>query len=156
MTAHELFRRLRLKTLRLRKSAMNRTTSSRSRLRILPLEDRLAPAATTFVNDNWNLVTDNGTIGVVDSGDILNNANDTINPGGVVVAYGIDGFGIVTTGSATGSAAGAATINDAITNTTVGGTANVLEGNYNEQVALNSSISLWVPGQALMPGADGC
>jgi hypothetical protein len=31
-------------------------------LRFESLEDRSVPAATTFTNDNWNLVADNGAI----------------------------------------------------------------------------------------------
>jgi hypothetical protein len=43
------------------------------------LENRLALAATTFVNDNWHLVTDNGD-NVLSVGDTVRNDNDTINP----------------------------------------------------------------------------
>jgi uncharacterized repeat protein (TIGR01451 family) len=107
------------------------------------LEDRLAPATTpTFANDNWRFLTDNDASGSLTVGDTLDNANDTINPGGVVVTYGVDGFGTVTTGAFTGSVAGAATINDAIANTTVGGTVNVLEGTYGERVTANQTVSL--------------
>src|SRR5262249_9800031 len=67
---------------------------------------------------------------------------DIINPGTITAIYGMNGFGTVTTGAFTGTAPGAATINDAITNTVVDGTVNVLEGTYEELVAVNKSVSL--------------
>src|SRR5262249_13455268 len=53
----------------------------------------------------------------------------------------VTGFGTVTTG-ASGTAPGAATINDAIANTTVGGTVNVLEGTYSEAVQVSQTLTL--------------
>ena len=50
-------------------------------MRVESLEERrLLTVATTYVNDNWNLVTDNGTHGVLDAGDIVNNVNDAGAP----------------------------------------------------------------------------
>src|SRR5262249_5527154 len=119
------------------------------RLRLEQLEDRLAPAvATTFVNDNWNLITDNGAPGVLDAGDEVRNNNDTINPGTVTAILGTSGFGTVTSSSVglvsgvPGSVTGAATIHDAITNTAAGGTVNVLEGLYNELVLVDKTVNL--------------
>src|SRR5262245_52799170 len=91
----------RIKTLHKKKS---------EKLQRTQLEDRLAPATTpTFVNDNWNLIADNGAVGVLDAGDQVRNDNDTINPGTIVAILGTDGFGTVTTGAVTGTVAGAAT-----------------------------------------------
>src|SRR5262249_3536168 len=119
------------------------------RSRFERLEDRLAPATTpTFVNDNWNLIVDNGLVGVLDAGDVVRNDNDTINPGTVIAILGTDGFGTVTTSSVgtvtgvPGSIAGAATINNAIANTSVGGVVNVLEGTFNELVQVDKTVSL--------------
>src|SRR5262245_56000983 len=117
-------------------------------LRLEILEDRLAPAVATFVDDNWNLIADNGTVGVLDAGDVVRNDNDTINPGTVTATLGTTGFGTVTTsnvGTVTGvpgSVTGAATSNDSITNTDVGGTLTVLEGTYTENVVINKSLTL--------------
>src|SRR5262249_59938424 len=92
-------------------------------------------------------IADNGD-NVLSLGDILRNDNDTINTGGVTTTYGMDGFGTVTTsavggiGGIPGRVAGAATIQDAIANTTVGGTVNVLEGTYDELVNVNKSVTL--------------
>lgn len=96
----------------------------------------------TYVNDNWNLITDNGTTGVVDAGDVVRNNNDTINAGTITAVYGTDAFGVVTTGLAIGSNASFDNINDAIANTTTGGTVNVLEGTYNELVQVNKTVTL--------------
>lgn len=101
------------------------------------LEDRVTPTAVTFMNDNWFLATDNGAAGL-SVGDIVDNRIDTGGPATVTATYGIDGFGVVG-GS---SLAGSATIADAITNTDVGGTLNVLQGNYNEAVVVNKSLAL--------------
>ena len=58
--------------------------------------------------------------------------------GTITRTYGVDAFGVVTTGSATGSSPAFDDINDAIANTDVGGTVNVLEGTYN----LTSAVSV--------------
>src|SRR5688500_4532536 len=84
------------------------------RVAVQPLEERALLALTTFVNDNWNMITDNGTPGVVDAGDIVRNDNDAINPGTITATYGTNGFGIVTTGPATGSNPAFNNIDDAI------------------------------------------
>src|SRR5262245_13187428 len=72
----------------------------RRRPEVERLEDRLAPSvATTFVNENWNLIADNGTVGVLDAGDVVRNDNDTISPATVTATLGTNGFGTVTTSS---------------------------------------------------------
>src|SRR4051794_21368057 len=72
-------------------------------LRIESLEQRQLLAADIWVNNNWNLIADNGTVGVVDQGDIVKNDNDSVGAGTIIKTYGVDGFGTVTTGLATGS-----------------------------------------------------
>src|SRR5262245_43368262 len=100
-----------------------RSNSRRARPRPAALQDRLAPAVgLTVVNDNWAFVADNDHSNSVTVGDTVRNDNDTINAGALTRVYGVDGFGAVTSGSFTGSVAGAATINDAIANTITGGT----------------------------------
>lgn len=113
------------------------------------VEERIAPATTpTFVNDNWNLITDNGMIGKLDAGDVVRNNNDTIAPGTITATLGTDAFGTVTTSSVgtvtgvPGSVMGFATITDAIANTTAGGTVNVLEGTYHEMVQVANTVTL--------------
>jgi hypothetical protein len=101
-----------------------------------------AGSPSTFVNDNWAFLTDNDASSSLTVGDTLRNNNDTIAPGTVTVTYGVTGFGLVTTGTFTGSVAGSVTINNAITNTDVGGTVNVLEGTYGELVTANKTLSL--------------
>ncbi|MCI0681413.1 MAG: right-handed parallel beta-helix repeat-containing protein, partial [Gemmataceae bacterium] len=115
---------------------IKKAPKKRARLAVEPLEGRLTPATTpTFFNDNWNLLADNGDL-VLSVGDTLDNANDTNNPGGITVTYGVDGFGTVTTssvggvGGIPGSVAGFATLQDAIDGTTASGILNVLEGTY--------------------------
>lgn len=106
------------------------------------LEDRLAPSVTTtFVNDNWHFVSDNGD-NVLSYGDEIRNDFDTINPGGITAFYGVNGFGTVTSGAITSSLPNFDSINDAIANTNVGGTVNVLAGTYEEQVTVNKSLRL--------------
>lgn len=129
------------------KHQSSRRPAQRLRLVAEVLEDRLAPAvALAYVNDNWNLIQDNGTVGVLDLGDVVRNNNDTINPGGITATYGMNAFGTVTTtsimGGPTGSNALYDNINDAIANTNVGGTVNVLEGTYNELVSINKSVTV--------------
>jgi hypothetical protein len=107
------------------------------------LEGREVPAVgLTFVNDNWAFVADNDGSNSVTVGDTIRNDNDTINTGALARIYGVDGFGTVTTGSITGSVAGATTINDAIANTVSGGTVEVLEGTYAQRVNVNKSITV--------------
>jgi hypothetical protein len=66
------------------------------------LEDRLTPATnTTFVDDNWQDLSRNTGSPMI--GDIIQNTNDTINPGGITAAYGYTGFGTVLVGSTPGT-----------------------------------------------------
>ena len=123
---------------------------ARTRLNAESLEDRSVPSATTFVNDNWHLLLDADNSGTLTAGDIVTNANDTGTLFGAV--YGTTAFGTVTSGvGITGptSVSGDATINDAIANTTTGGTVNVLAGTYAENVVVNKSISILGPNQGV-------
>ena len=138
------------------KSSKGRRTRKASYVRVESLEERrLLTAAITYVNDNWNLVTDNGTHGVLDAGDIVNNVNDAGAPL-VVATIGTDAFGTVTTtstmGDPTGAIPGASKINNAIAGTDVGGTVNLLQGTYIETVTISKSLTLTGAGQA-GPGA---
>lgn len=130
-------------------SRPRQTTIRRSRTGYRPtlemLEDRTTPTAVSFMNDNWVLVTDNGAAGL-SQGDVIDNRLDVGAPS-VTATYGVDGFGIVTQNTA-GTPLGVTSlaafdqIGDAIANTDLGGTANVLQGSYNEAVVLNRSIAL--------------
>ncbi len=103
----------------------------------------LLTVASTFVDDNWNLAVDTAPFGVLNVGDVVNNTNDTVNPGTIVKTYGVDGFGTVTTGSATGSVSGSAKIADAVANTSAGGTVNLLQGTYQESdILLNKALTV--------------
>jgi hypothetical protein len=101
-----------------------RATVRRPSLLVETLENRLAPAVgTSFVNDNWAVITDVGTPGL-SAGDTVRNDNDTINPGTIVGVFGTDAF---------------SSINNAVANTVAFGTVNVLEGTYTENVTINVS-----------------
>ena len=101
--------------------------SRRPSLRLESLETRLAPAVgTSYVNDNWVVITDVDTSGTLTAGDTVRNDNDTINPGSVVGVFGTDAF---------------STINDAIANTVAFGTVTVLEGTYNENVVIDKNLT---------------
>ncbi|HEX5272873.1 MAG TPA: hypothetical protein VFW33_20385, partial [Gemmataceae bacterium] len=107
------------------------------------LETRLAPAVLatqTYVDDNWADVTH--PTGPLTLGDMVRNDNDTIAPGTITATYGSTGFGHVIISSTPTSLAGAATINNAIANTNSGGTVSVLEGTYNEDVTVGTSLIL--------------
>ena len=88
-----------------------------------PLEDRkMLAVGTAYINDNWT--NDDGPD--LDFGDFV---SSTGADGLIITAeYGFDAFGTVDGQSL----AGAATIADAIANTTVGGTLNILAGTYSE------------------------
>ena len=119
------------------------------------LEERIAPTTTpTNVDDNWAMIVDTAPFGVVSVGDIVQNNNDALNPGTIIATYGVDGFGTITTGPATGSVAGSAKINDAIAGTTAGGTVNILDGTYTEAVNVNKTVSL--NGRELGRPASSC
>lgn len=116
--------------------------STRTRLNAEQLEDRSVPAAITWVNDNWNLVSDVDGSGTLTVGDIVNNANDPDSGPLTDYAYGTDAFGTVTSGPGIAgptSVAGAATIGDTINNTDNGGTVNVLDGTYTGSIDLTAT-----------------
>ncbi|HEY1192265.1 MAG TPA: right-handed parallel beta-helix repeat-containing protein [Gemmata sp.] len=125
---------------------MPRLAAPRPAARLAPeqLEDRAVPALmTTWVNDNWNLFLDADSSGGLSAGDVVTTAND---PGPVTgYFYGTQAFGTVTSGigvTTPESISGAATIQDAVTNTNAGGTVNVFGGTYNEDVNLNKALTL--------------
>ena len=106
--------------------------ASRAALRMETLEPRqLLSVNTTTVNDNWRLTVDNDLSGTLTVGDSVDNFNDGgVSP--VTGSYGVDAFGTVSSsqvaGTFTGSLTGAATINDAIANTSSGGTVRISPG----------------------------
>ena len=121
----------------------SRRLRPRARPRLELLESRnLLSVATSFVDDNWHFVSNNDSNPALSFGDTIRNDNDTINPGTITAFYGINGFGTVTGGPGPSSVAGSATINDAIANTDVSGTVNVLEGSYNELVSVSKTLTL--------------
>jgi hypothetical protein len=125
----------------------------RPQLRLERLEDRLTPSINiTFVDDNWVDISRASVAPQI--GDIIQNLNDSINQGFITAGYGITGFGTVLVGGVSGTAPGAATINDAIANTNAGGTVNVLEGTYNEEVVITKSLTLKGAQAGVDPGAS--
>ena len=88
------------------------------------LEDRAVPAVgLSVVNDNWAIAADNDHNGFLSFGDTVLNENDSA-PGTVTGTFGVDAFTL---------------INHAIANTDIGGTVNVLEGTYVENVTVNKN-----------------
>jgi hypothetical protein len=90
------------------------------------------PQTTTYVNDNWEFISDEDLSGDLSFGDLVVNTVDSVNAGNIVGRYGISAFGEVTNGAFTGTLAGADQIADAIANTLDGGTVQILEGTYTE------------------------
>ena len=125
-----------------------RSRPKAARLHLEALEDRSVPSvATTFVNDNWNLIADTDSTGSLTTGDLVENNNDANFPAStIIVPYGTVGFGTVTTSSVPGvtgipgSVPAAAMIHDAVTNTTAGGTVNVLDGTYDGGNVIDKSV----------------
>jgi fibronectin type 3 domain-containing protein len=112
------------------------------RLQLEALEQRALLAANVFANDNWFLVADNDNSMSVTAGDTVRNDNDTIATGTITAMLGVDAVGTVTTGAFIGTAAGFVTINDGVALTDPGGTLNVLEGMYQDNVILNKQVNL--------------
>jgi hypothetical protein len=109
-----------------------------AQLRLESLEARqLLSASPTYVDKNWSFVSDTDLSGSLTVGDIVNDA------AAGNVAYGSVAFGTVSSGAHTGSVAGAATIQDAISNTTAGGTVDVGAGTYNESLDINKNVSIF-------------
>jgi hypothetical protein len=138
-----------------------RRNRDRKRPGVEKLEDRSLLAANVFMNENWHVVTDAGTLGVLDSGDTVRNDNDTLNAGTVTKTYGVDGFGVATSGAVMGAHPSYDSIQDAIVAASVGGTVNVLDGTYDEDVNANvASVSLLGAGSVAttirgLIGGDG-
>jgi hypothetical protein len=106
------------------------------------LEGRALPAAVTSVNDNWHFVTDADASNSLTSGDLVSNANDATDPGGIVLAYGVTAFGTVTTGARTGALTDSDNIADAMASTDVGGTVRLLAGTFTENVVVSKRLAL--------------
>jgi len=128
-----------IQTLRDRNQSKKLRSRDRGRKLLLEmLEDRRL-LASLWVNDNWNLVADNGTVGVLDANDVIDNLNDH-NPATVTKIIGTDlVFGTVTTGTVTGALPGGTTIQSAVTAASSPDTINVLEGAYTGAVYLDST-----------------
>src|SRR5262249_2781360 len=125
-----------------RPNSRTQNTPTRARLNAEQLEDRAVPAAITYINDNWNLVSDVDGSGTLTVGDIVDNANDPGAGPFVGYVYGTQAFGTVTSGpgiSGPTSVTGFATINDAITNTDTGGTVELFDGRYTESIDLTAT-----------------
>ena len=121
-------------------------------LRMETLEPRqLLSVNTTTVNDNWRLTVDNDMSGTLTVGDTVDSFNDD-GIGTVTGSYGVNAFGTVTSsqiaGTFTGSLTGAATINDAIANTSSGGTVRILAGTYTESVSTSGNSVTLAPEEA--------
>src|SRR5690606_2014836 len=76
--------------------------AAQRRLVLESLENRNLLAADFFVNDNWHFVEDVDLSGSLTAGDRVSNANDAVGDA-VIAEYGVDAYGIVTTGAFTGS-----------------------------------------------------
>jgi hypothetical protein len=129
--------------------ALRRATGShfvaadfRRSLRLESLESRQLLAADISVNDNWHLVTDNAPFGSVSVGDIVRNSNDTIAPGTIDKTYGVDGYGLVTTGFPTGFVPATDSIQDAINDVDPAGNVRVLEGTFMENLLVSKVVNL--------------
>jgi hypothetical protein len=120
--------------------------------RVESLEDRRLLAADFYVNDDWNLVTDNGVIGTIDAGDIVDDSND---PGGptITATYGTDAFGVVTTGTVTGSDLSYDEIQDAINSAAATNTIELLDGSYSEDLTIDEQLTIRGVGTASLNGA---
>ena len=131
----------------------------RAKVQLEHLELRLAPATTpVFVNDNWNLIVDNGVIGTLDAGDQVRNDNDAGTT--IIAILGTDGFGTVTTSSVgtvtgvPGSVTGAATLQDAIDNATSGGIVNILPGTYGLTGSASPASGIDIPKPLTLQATD--
>ena len=85
---------------------------------------RLLSANPTYVANNWALVNDLDGSNSLSVGDVVSNASFG------TLQYGFDAFGTVASGAFTGTAPGAATIQDAIAGVTNPGSVNILSGDY--------------------------
>lgn len=90
------------------------------------------PQSVTYVNDNWEFISDEDLSGDLSVGDLVVNNLDSVNAGNIVGRYGISAFGEITNGAYQGNLTGADQIADAIANTLDGGTVQILEGTYTE------------------------
>lgn len=108
-----------------------------------------------FVNDNWHFQTDVAPAGL-SLGDILTNANDALAPGTLTVQYGIDGFGVITSGIITGSLPAYDEIQDAIASADPGGEIRVLAGSYNlaSSIVISKPLSLLGPQAGVDPRSN--
>ncbi|MBI3839932.1 MAG: hypothetical protein HY288_18575, partial [Planctomycetia bacterium] len=116
-----------------------------------PLEERrLLSVNVAYFDDQWAFVGDADNSQSLSLNDQLNNGNDPgAGAGTVQSTYGNDAFGIITTQpaglvfTATGSLPGASRVNDAIANTSSGGTVDILHASpLSEGINVNSAVLL--------------
>jgi hypothetical protein len=136
-----MFNALRLKLFSRRVKQAKHSSAARRKLLLEGLEDRRLLALTTFMNDSWELVTDNGD-GVVSAGDEVRD----LSAGVASAIYGTDAFGQVTSGSPTGSETGSDTIHDAVDGTDTTGTLNILPGSYSPASTIQIDRAMTVLG----------
>lgn len=111
-----------------------------AKLSIESLEERrLLTVSTAFFDDQWALVTDNAPTGL-SVGDLVNNGIS--GNGSIAAVYGQDAFGSVIIDETPESLAGAATINDAIDNTSSGGTTRIIHAASSAAVDVDRSVRL--------------
>jgi hypothetical protein len=118
---------------RVRAEQRGRAGALRSRPSVEALEDRITPATPVWVNDNWveQANTSGGVVGVVETGDTVQNTG--LGDNGTVSGkiFGTDAF---------------ATIQDGINGVDVGGIVNVLAGTYTLTTFVNVSKDVTISG----------
>ena len=110
-------------------------------LQVESLESRrLLSANPTYAANNWAFVNDLDGSNSLTVGDVVSNASFG------TLQYGFDAFGNVANGAFTGTAPGAATIQDAIAGVDSPGTVNILAGSYAGPVSTSGKAVDLSPG----------
>ncbi len=121
------------------------------KLRVESLETRwlLSGSPMTWMSDSWEFLEDMDEAGKLSAG-------DRIAFGGVETFYGETGFGTVDSGTHTGKIEGFDQLQDAIGNTSEGGTLHVLPGLYepNGMLEITTSLTLLGPQAGVEPRAS--